>query len=443
MAKRKRKKPPAKKAAPTLTTTLMTAAARAARAMLMLVSRSTGAAVRDSAAGWRALRHHGARRMLWAVLPLLAGMLLLTIAAWRAKAVLAVTGAPTTPPFAVAADMPSSALLTADDGYVLALTLTVKSCSAPVKVFAELVLPEDYFSAETRESDVTIRRALVGLAVDDPSVELESVVQSGWQSDRSLLRAPKWLIPFHKHLLVGGTGRAAVVRVDNWQSRPHQIDTWFSAKWLSPRGYGSCWLRLPALTGGYVPNVAINASDEIDSKVGPKSGATKPTRSSGGSTRIERHEPDGSTVVFGENEPDHVDYVGGTTPPAIGYITLDSPMSIVAGESTAPAPALGTPKWTCTTKAHQRTLDLLGQGGSAEGDFQYADPPHLSDFPTSPPFDCSGVVPLTEPGSSPAHDLYLLVLGGLISLGGGLLLEPPLRWMRGRSSAQDNSPETA
>jgi hypothetical protein len=385
------------------------------------------------------LRGRGFRRVFRPMAPALLGIGLLGVALWQAVRVLPVDGAPTTSPAAVAAELPSHGVHSTSNGYVLSLTLTVKDCSQPVSVFAEIVLPREYFALESAEAITTVRKALVGLAVDDPGVKMMSMVESGWQVHRQRLGFPHWRLRFNKSLLVGGTGRAEVLRLDDWQSHPSEVDVWFSAKWLSPRGYGSCWLRLPAITGGDAPNVAINSADTIDATIGPRSGATNTGEKSGGSSTVHVYQPDGGTRTYHESEPEHVDYVEGIVPPSVGYITLISPMSLIAGESTVPTPAVGVPRWACGTQPHQSILDLMDEAGNGEGGLRYSDPPTLHSFPVTSPFDCSGVVALSEPGAQSRHDLLLLIIGGVISLGGGLIVESALR--RSRRASSQPAPE--
>jgi hypothetical protein len=198
-----------------------------------------------------------------------------------------------------------------------------------------------------------------------------------------------------------------------------EVDAWFNANWLVARGYGSCWLRLPTLTGHDVPLAGIHAADAIDTVIGSKSGATNTETSSSSSGTFHLYRDDGTVQTFHGSARQHVDYVTGEVPPSIGYVTLSTPMSMVPGESTVPAASLGTPRWTCRPPAHQTVLDLMnGPLEAGTGGVGYLTPPTEDEFSTASSFDCSGVIALSEPGSQSTHDLLLLQIGAAISVGG-------------------------
>jgi len=192
------------------------------------------------------LRRRSLGSVLRSVAPASAGIALLGLAFWQATRVLPVKGAPTLRPPAVAVELPTQGLHSTSNGYVVSLAVTVRHCSEPVSIYASIVLPKEYFDAEDADGLGPLAKALVGIAVDDTRVKMLSMEQSKWQEDRQLLRYPHWQVGFNKSLLVGGTGQAEVLRVDDWQSRPSAIEARFSANWLVPRGYGSCWLDFPS-----------------------------------------------------------------------------------------------------------------------------------------------------------------------------------------------------
>src|SRR5450755_4411700 len=89
--------------------------------------------------GWRGI-----------VRSMLAPAIAAALVAWallEAHAVLPVSGAPTVASPLVAAVMPSEDVHTTSNGYLLALDINVKNCSDPVHVFAQLVLPTEYYRA--------------------------------------------------------------------------------------------------------------------------------------------------------------------------------------------------------------------------------------------------------------------------------------------------------
>lgn len=398
--------------------------ASGARRVATLASRALRGSARLLQTVWQRLRPPGWRPRLRPLFEGTVGLVFVVVSLWGALVVLPVKGVPTTSPPAVAAELPDQGLHTTSNGYVLSLVLGVKSCSGPVHAYAQIILPKQYYTEERSGAAVTLKRALVGIGIDDAQVKMVSITQAGWQQHRQFLALPHWQVGFDDTLLVGGTGRADALRVDDWAARPAEVDAWFTAKWLTARGYRSCWLRLPSLTGHDVPLVADHAADAIDTVIGPHSGATNTDASSSASGTYHFCRRDGSVQTYHDITRKHVDYVDGDVPPSMSYITLATPMSIVPGASTAPPPSLGTPRWTCRAPAHQTALKLEnGPLDAGAGGIGYIQPPTEGEFSTASSFDCSGIVALAEPGSQSIHDLLLLLIGAGISLGGGLILD--------------------
>jgi hypothetical protein len=84
----------------------------------------------------------------------------------------------------------------------------------------------------------------------------------------------------------------------------------------------------------------------------------------------------------------------------------------------------------------------MKQGQDSDGELRYFDPPTVGEFSDKSYFDCSGVIALSEPGSQSGHDLLLLIIGGLISLGGGLILESIFRQLRREKGTLSNTDAT-
>lgn len=387
----------------------------------------TGACIRTKSAREH-LRELGVRGAASALLAPAAGFLLLGFAAWTARRVLPVAGAPETPPPIVTALPPDVGFHTTSNGYVISLTLSVMSCSKPVIGDATIVLPQEYFNVNAESQGLTsLRKALFAVAVDDPSVRFKYVLPADWR-DNPLHRAYRnWDTSFANPSLVAATGTAATVRLDDWNSHPQAIETQFTADWLSQRGYGSCWLRLPRLMGEDEPDLAVNASDAINGSVGPVSGASDTGMSSSGSSTIVIRGPDGRFHTTHTVQKLETDYVGSTVPASIGYVTLSSPLTIIPGESEGPAPQVGVPHWSCTSPKGVNEDHLFHWGVDANGQFEYLTPATLGEFATATLPDCSAVVALAEPGSQSGHDLWLLVIGAALSTGAALLVEAFIR----------------
>jgi len=87
--------------------------------------------------------------------------------------------------------------------------------------------------------------------------------------------------------------------------------------------------------------------------------------------------------------------------------------------------------------------DLMTQGQDSDGEVRYFNPPTVGEFSDKSYFDCSGVIALSEPGTQSGHDLLLLIIGGLISLGGGLILENIFHQLRREKGTRGNTDATS
>jgi hypothetical protein len=178
------------------------------------------------------------------------GIALVLFGAWQAQRVLPVAGLPTQPPFVIAGLPPDEGLHTTNSGYIIAVTLTIKSCSNPVQGDITLVLPREYYHAETAADVIPpLSRPLVGVAVTDSDAQFSYVLPPDWRYNQAQARYRHWTTDFSNPTIVDATGQAAAVRMDDWRSKPDEVEAQFSAPWLSQRGYGTCWLHLPRLVG--------------------------------------------------------------------------------------------------------------------------------------------------------------------------------------------------
>lgn len=351
---------------------------------------------------------------------------------------LTTTGTPTLPPPLVAAALPDEAFHTTNNGYVIALAVTVSSCSNPVDVLAQVILPREYYKLERSSPLIPrIRKALVALAVDDPGVDFQFIRDGAHAAPKSRT----WNTVFSNPYLEAATGTVETMRIDNWASEPPEFDARFTADWLVHRGYGSCWLRLPRLMGGLVPNLAINAAIVVDRKVGPISKATKTGSSGGSRSTITYRWPNGTKQTVTISNPTANDYVDGGVPASIGLVSLTSPLTVVSSDSEASAPELGQPTWSCAAPKGTNNASKFDAGFEPSGGFIYSTPPTLSEFQRSRTPDCSGIVALVEPGSQSRHDLWLLVIGAALSAGVAVLLDVVLkRRHEGHGAAVGDSP---
>lgn len=289
---------------------------------------------------YRKLRERGFVGLIRTLRKPVLAALLIALGAAKALQVLPVSGAPTSPPPLVAAVTPDLALHTTNNGYIMAVTVTVTKCSSPVNVEADLVLPREFYKTEQPSGiGSPLTKALVGISVGDPRASFHAIHEGDWQSDPQHARDLTWITHFSTPTLVGATGTVATIRLDDWRSRPDEVVASFTADWLSPRGYGSCWLRLPRLMGEDVPNLAVNSADAVNEQVGRASGASNTGMSGGSSSRITWYLPAGKRVSR-QSQPEVTQYVDGDVPASIGYTALASQLSIIPGESEGAAPEL-------------------------------------------------------------------------------------------------------
>jgi hypothetical protein len=307
-------------------------------------------------------------------------------------------------------------------GYVISVELMVDSCSDPVRGSITVVLPREFFEAEEEFwVEPPPRKALFGAAFSSTDVEVTQVApyekRLEWESEKS------WAWSFSDPLHADADGTVAVARFDNWRTRPDQLDVTFTAPWLRPRGYGSCWLPTPELVGD-LQTFAVNAADAINYELGEQSGANHLSTGGSSGSVIEYQYPDGSVRKYKSKDPFAWDYVDFATPPSVGFVSLETPMSVLPTESLGPSPSVGVPTWSCrdtrTDLLSRSTLYGLGQ----DGGFRWNDNARLSEY-TLPDSDsrCDSWVALIEPGAQSKRDLWLIVIGAAISAGVALLVD--------------------
>jgi hypothetical protein len=363
----------------------------------------------------------GVVRGEWWRRPALAVLFLLCVY-FAAERVLPVHPAPQERPPKIAALPPANGSHDGRSGYVISVELVAHSCSDPVEGFITVVLPREFFEAEEEFwVEPPLRKALFGAAFSDTDVEVTQIaphrMRLEWEPGKS------WAWSFSDPLRADADGTVAAARFDHWRTRPDQLHLAFTARWLRPRGYGSCWLPTPELVGD-LQTFAVNAADAINYELGESSGADHLSSGSSGSSVIEYQYPDGSVRKHRSKNPFAWDYVDFATPPSVGFVSLETPMGVLPAESLGPSPSVGTPIWSCrdtrTELLSRSTLYGLGQ----DGGFRWHDKVPLSEY-TPPDSDsrCDSWVALIEPGAQTKRDLWLIVIGAAISAGVALLVD--------------------
>lgn len=384
------------------------------------------------------LRH--LRRDWWRA-PLLA-LLFLGFTFWAAERVLPVEPAPQERPSKIIAMPPSRAPHTAHDGYVISASLNVADCSKPVEGSLVVVLPKGFFAAEAEEPWSlllpVLRKVLFGVAFSDPRVDVTRIVPSDWNREpRGSLASWTWSFSDPTH--ADADGKVAVARFDNWSKAPDQLEVRFTADWLRPRAYGSCWLPTPEIVGD-IQTFTVNASEAVNVSLGKRSGADPLMEGEfSSSSRIEFRYDDGRVGKTRSKTSYTNEYVTFETPPSLGFVQLNSPLSVLPSESVGPMPGVGRPSWTCRGQGG----DLLERGQflglGQDGAFRWNDDAALDEY--MPPDDgtrCEGWVALMEPGAQSKRDLWLLVIGATLSAGVALLIDAVLLQRSKRRRRRDS-----
>lgn len=361
-------------------------------------------------------------------------LLFLVLAVVAAQQVLPVHPAPKERPAKVVALPPTNAFHGVGSGYVISLALTVESCSDPVEGFMTVVLPKDFFALERSGGEPLFRRPLFGAAFSDPEVEVSFVGPDSAQYDPDgELRSWAWSYSDGPSAETKGTVAAA--RFDGWHRHPDALSVSFSADWLRPRGYGSCWLPTPELVGD-LGGFAISSADEISRTLGPQSGADHLSSRAGVSGVVVRKLPDGTVERRKFHEPMAWDYVDWATPPALGFVSLETPLSVLPGDSVGPAPTVGHPTWRCREERGRLSrVDLYGL--DQDGQFSWYREAPLHEYEgLEAESRCDSWVALVEQGAESERDIWLLLIGAAFSAGMALAVDAVLLPRRRRQRAQ-------
>ena len=186
-------------------------------------------------------------------------------------------------------------------------------------------------------------------------------------------------------------GVAATATLTRWDQTWWPIDMRFEADWVEPRSFGTCYVRLPALTGELSKDGADSSSAAIDRRLG----------------RLEAHfavTSYASTIIVGDA---HVLPVDSAPPPKLlptpTWSCQESDLSVQENGSDI-SPALARDRSGSTASS----LDAFRRQAVYEG-------------------GCNAIAVVEQPGSRGVRDLLILVVGAGIALGMSLLVELFLR----------------
>ncbi len=303
-------------------------------------------------------------------------------------------------------------------GMALGMLAAVEDCASKVDVTVVAQPTAEYWIARRDAEEVTF--ALPDARHDDVRFRLgesasdvttpQDVVDRGrgdgeTRSAGVRVRKTRYEGP-ERDLLV------ATLEVPHWNRTLAPIIASYSADWLEYRGLGSCWLRLPALTGDLTVLTAQRAFD-----------ADFPLRA-----RLPANQ--GDLRVFSRRANAQAVYTAGLE--AIhGSITVVSPEAEVGKSLPNPSSSTnGSPTWVCAAqpKAKARPLHASPRStrpsvisGTAAG----ASPGAFSSkvISSAKAGNCSAVAAVIESSAGWQRDLFMLVVGTVVGLGFTLLVD--------------------
>jgi hypothetical protein len=370
-------------------------------------------------------------------------LLLLLAAFWEGHRVLPVRDVPDRSPATMVALLPAMLDHSAKTGYVTALQLNVTDCHHDVSGTAWVAVPSEWDNAEINAladaGDNGFWR-LVAVAFNDPKVRIfdmryEEGIRYPIVSPRAFWRHPwKALIPH-----AGGSGQIALLRPGEGLTDEGTVQVSFTAPWIFPRSYASCWLAVPELVSPlHDSTFAEDVSDDINYRLTVGSGL----RAQLHATPVLDY-PD-AVGVKGPPPPwaSSATWVRAATDPAVGTVVIRSPLHVDWGASQAPPSSPGAPGWSC---------DARGAGFLTLGANQFAGGPLYNPYGSvlslsnyhgiGPNHSCAAWVALATADAAGNRDTWLLIIGALGSLGAALLVDAVLGG-RGENAGSGESPRS-
>lgn len=214
--------------------------------------------------------------------------------------------------------------------------------------------------------------------------------------------------------------------MEGWASDHERLEVGFEARWLRPRAYGSCWLSLPELIGHTPSEESIFAADSVNEPGGARFGAEPLAEGEFGSSAAGwRVEPDGHIVERSSTSNHYTNrYASTDTVASLGFIQLNSPLSILPAEGEGAPTSIGRPTWSCSALKTNPRAERSGFGFDSEGSLVSGTDASLQEYRTSnESTGCAAWIALSEAGASTHRDEWLLIIGAALSAGVTLLVE--------------------
>lgn len=348
------------------------------------------------------------------------GLAFIAFALVAATKVLPMHPVPEEAPTTIAALPPQEELHSDNTGYIVAVTLDVKNCSAPVYGSATVVVPRGFYAEDPAGK---LKRVLFGLAIGDPHVRVTYAEPAEWNVARQHYeRNDSWAWHFREG---PRRGVVTVARMNHWSTSHEQLDVHFEASWLRPRSYGSCWLAIPELIGPTTKDMSIFAADavNVDGKVFGAEPLTQGTFSS--SATVTTRGPDGR--LNSETTGTHYtnEYAGSDTTASLGFVRLVSPLAVLPSEGVGAHPSIGLPSWSCSALHNSPAQESSWLGFSSSAPiFLSSQNADLQEYRTSnESAGCGAWIAISEPDASSGRDEWLLIIGAALSAGVTLLVE--------------------
>lgn len=368
-------------------------------------------------------RSGGARRVLL-------GTLAIVFSVLAARAVL-VTHAPTSQePGVLTAIPPAKTFHPARSGAVVGLVLDVSSCTAPVRGTMYVGLPARYVREE-REASLGGKppaRPLFSVASSDSSIRFTGAV-----GDEPDYHPPTFIRAFNGNPRIPrffDHGQLIAARMDRWATGHRLLGVSFTAQWLRPHGYHSCWLEVPELVSANAQTLADHAVDGINSGIGAAAGASVLDRTELSTDfSITYTNPDGSRRTETEHSSSRVQWAELGEPTSAAYVAIRTPLAVDTSQSRGAQPSLGVPRWHCAASSDAATFpsgtsDSVGIGSDFGWRFDpEASPSTYARAPADLSPGCASVLALEENGADTGRDVWLLIIGATLSLGVALLVD--------------------
>ncbi|HST37960.1 MAG TPA: hypothetical protein VLK58_00560 [Conexibacter sp.] len=308
-------------------------------------------------------------------------------------------------------------------GYVVALRLTVESCDEPVHGAVMITLPKEFFAEEPVRA---AKRALFAVGLMPSGAKIEYVVPYYWSGKRLATDSSwAWTVdesdgdPYEPF----GAFSVGATRIDGWSSKATEVQIGFDVDWLSPRGFGTCWLSLPELVGPRQAELSLTTADAVNKRLGRNSGAGLAFNGSGTVTTTTREVgPDGRPRTKIDRDIWGPEYTTGWAVAATGLITVDSNLDVLFDASrTQPNPS-GKASWRCRPGSTRVSFSVLDRVPPEEGALRGGAP--LSSYELARSDEvCRGWLALASPNADTWRDLWLLSIGAAASIAASLFVD--------------------